>query len=376
MWGREKYCPMAPLTTLASVCLERYAIFDSIKDNSWSNPASLSELSLLAGEVDCIWQIFRTLTARDSVGLPLQLEQAQTPGQLVTFVIGSKPVAEGTIVGHKGFIDAVMDPDNHINVTHSCSVIRLTHVLVPGQTHRLHRQTLQWISDHGALVVVTMSQLRTRSETPPHPSSTAPGFTCPAVPSTASITHTDNFSPSPPPSIPPSTSDNNDDNEDSDLESEELPADEDDRDDTSTGMDVFTEAVNLARSVIQQSAAGDGIPSCVLDDAFHFMDCLLRLLSKHTWHSTNLLMTLARQCLSGIQMMKQRSVQYWKGKDYLGSTTNRPRGQFLIFAFDATSPSQRFSMSVLSCFSRHTWRSTVQQRGDAGPNSSLMMPWR
>jgi len=45
-------------------------------------------------------------------------------------------------------------------------------------------------------------------------------------------------------------------------------------------MDVITEAVNLARSVIQQSAAGDGILSCVLDDAFHFMDHLLRLLSK------------------------------------------------------------------------------------------------
>jgi len=59
-------------------------------------------------------------------------------GQLVTFVIESKPVAEGTIVGHKGFIDAVMDPDNHtmhINVTCSRSVIRLTHVLVLGLTH-------------------------------------------------------------------------------------------------------------------------------------------------------------------------------------------------------------------------------------------------
>src|SRR6266542_545968 len=56
--------PMAPLTTLAGVCLERYAIFDSIKDNSWSNPTSLSELSLLADEVDCIWQIFRALAAR------------------------------------------------------------------------------------------------------------------------------------------------------------------------------------------------------------------------------------------------------------------------------------------------------------------------
>jgi hypothetical protein len=66
--------PMAPLTTLAGICLERYAIFDSIKDNSWSNPTSLSELSLLAGEVDCIWQIFRALAVRDSVGLPLQVE--------------------------------------------------------------------------------------------------------------------------------------------------------------------------------------------------------------------------------------------------------------------------------------------------------------
>jgi len=27
--------PMAPLTTLAGICLERYAIFDSIKNNPW-----------------------------------------------------------------------------------------------------------------------------------------------------------------------------------------------------------------------------------------------------------------------------------------------------------------------------------------------------
>jgi hypothetical protein len=60
-------------------------------------------------------------------------------------------------------------------------------------------------------------------------------------------------------------------------------------------------------------------------------------------------------------MMKQRSVQYWRGRDYFGSTTKGPRDQFLIFAFDATSPSQRFSMSVLSRFSRPTWRSTAQK---------------
>jgi hypothetical protein len=176
------------LTPLAGISLKRYANFSSIQAITWTSAPTDSQLELLAGQVDCVWQIYMSLHSKESCGLPLLPHQATSPGQLVTFVIACKPVAEGHIVAHPGFLNAVMDDQNHtlsINVTKSRSMIKITKVLVAGQIHRLHRQTIQWLFAHNdSLAVVTTSQLRTRSENAPLPSELSPGFTSPAPPPT------------------------------------------------------------------------------------------------------------------------------------------------------------------------------------------------
>ncbi|KAK6972114.1 hypothetical protein R3P38DRAFT_3486984 [Favolaschia claudopus] len=118
----------------------------------------------MSAELECLWEIYVTLSKLDSVGLRLQQTQAETNGQLVTLVQACKPVAEGSIVGqHEGYLDAI------------------SKVLVPGAIHALHKQTMEWIMAHGSFAVVTTTQLHSRSETPPQSVSTAhPAFATPA----------------------------------------------------------------------------------------------------------------------------------------------------------------------------------------------------
>jgi hypothetical protein len=108
------------------------------------------------------------------------------PGQLVTFVVGNKPVAEGYIVPRSGFLLTVMDNEKHtarINVTPTRSMIKITKALVPGQLHHLHQQTIQWLFEHNnSLAVVSHSQLHSRASYSLLPSTSAPGFRVPAPP--------------------------------------------------------------------------------------------------------------------------------------------------------------------------------------------------
>ncbi|KAK6972117.1 hypothetical protein R3P38DRAFT_3486993 [Favolaschia claudopus] len=139
----------------------------------------------MSAELECLWEIYVTLSKLDSVGLRLQQTQAETNGQLVTLVQACKPVAEGSIVGqHEGYLDAVMDDEGNtkrINISRSRSLIKISKVLVPGAIHALHKQTMEWIMAHGSFAVVTTSQLHSRSETPPQSVSTAhPAFATPA----------------------------------------------------------------------------------------------------------------------------------------------------------------------------------------------------
>ncbi|KAJ7896333.1 hypothetical protein B0H14DRAFT_3612314 [Mycena olivaceomarginata] len=177
----------ASLPALAGIILKKSFSPPLFSPYPWSSSTTLSQNDYLFSEVDCQWQIFLSLLSRNSLGLPLQLIQAQTHGQLVSLVLGCQPIAEGSIVAqHIGFLDAVMDGQGHtkrINVSSSHSLIRISKVLVPGALHALHGQTMEWIFNHGAYAVVTTSQLQTRGETPPIPSATLScAFAVPAAP--------------------------------------------------------------------------------------------------------------------------------------------------------------------------------------------------
>ncbi|KAJ6449147.1 hypothetical protein C8R47DRAFT_1265583 [Mycena vitilis] len=165
--------PSVSLHALAGTVLQRFFSVDSISLSSASgHPSELNEL--LLREVDCQWQIYASLHSLDSLGLPLQLAQTTTDGQLVTLLQACKPIAEGSIIGaHPGYLDAIMDDvgqTKRFSVSRTRSLIHIS----------------KWIFTHGAKAVVTTSQLHSRGETAPVSTTTvARGFALPAPPASS-----------------------------------------------------------------------------------------------------------------------------------------------------------------------------------------------
>ncbi|KAJ7849125.1 hypothetical protein B0H14DRAFT_3452708 [Mycena olivaceomarginata] len=133
----------------------------------WNGEVKEDDIKILALEVDCVSRIYERLMKIDSVGLPLQESQI-CAGQPVTMVIG-KPLAEGKLVSHNGSWPSPAD-GRQMKISTASTVIKLTKLLVPGHTIARHKQTLQWLMDHGEHAVVQIRTLRMRSLTPPHPS--------------------------------------------------------------------------------------------------------------------------------------------------------------------------------------------------------------
>ncbi|KAJ7168288.1 hypothetical protein C8R43DRAFT_945485 [Mycena crocata] len=230
----------------------------------------------LLTEIDCVWRIYLSLRNRDSLGLPLQPIEAVTHGQLVTLVQACKPIVEGSIIGnHNGYLDALMDDNNHrkkINVSSSRSLIHI-------------------------------SKLHTRGETRPLPSGALNrAFSVPAPP----IISNENADLTLSYSAPPLKFDHwsadldigSDEEGDSDDETDDstdqhgqfafqvqpqtsAETDGIDHDllgpdiDSNSPVDILMEGIRHAHSLLDDGT----LPSRVLDDV-HFMDQLLRLLSK------------------------------------------------------------------------------------------------
>ncbi|KAJ7474233.1 hypothetical protein FB451DRAFT_1398222 [Mycena latifolia] len=305
--------PSLSLHALSGVVLHKSFSLPHNISYPWSLTPS-ERNNLLFCEIDCQWQAYIALSRLDSLGLSLQDPQAITHGQPVTLIQACKPIAEGSIIGHHpGHFDAIMDDHGRmkrINVSASRSLIVISKVLVPGSIHKLHNQTIEWIFTHGAQAVVSTSQLLTRGDTPPVPSRViSRAFAVPAPPD---ISHdTPEFTPSIPPSSGTFKFENYTENDafesDSDSDAEnDFDFDFDDEDtefqatpdiDEMPGIDggffhntffnddiseetpenVLMEGVGRTFALLQQA---DKLPSRVLDDAFHYMDRLLRLLSK------------------------------------------------------------------------------------------------
>jgi len=247
-----------------------------------------------------MWQVYLSLSSKNSVGLPLVPFQTSSNGLLVTLYHSQKPVAEGCLIWpHDGFIEAI---DNNagshrrINITATRSLIQLTRVITPAAIHALHAQSIQWIYDHSGLAVVTTSTLRTRNATPPASSSTiARAFAFPLSPTPSkSLTATEKFTVSLP------------------LEENCIAMDEnvgldaagpevDDLEDTDSQMQleyfgeevcliilifhslILLEQLQNTTEFTSESSLSTTLPTRVLDDAFHFMDRIFRLLpKKHT----------------------------------------------------------------------------------------------
>ncbi|KAJ7141481.1 hypothetical protein C8R44DRAFT_727065 [Mycena epipterygia] len=286
--------PSISFHALAGVVLQTSFSVPVFSANAWSGTISAEQTEFLLKEIDCQWQIYLSLHHRDSLGLPLQPIQAETDGQLVTLVQGCKPIAEGSIIGnHPGYLHAIMDDQNHtkkINVSASRSLIRISKVLA-GALHSLHQQTMEWIFSHGSQAVFTTSQLHTRGEIPPIPSETlARAFSVPAplTPSLDDVDFTLTYSQSSDQNYDTGTGSELEDDEYSQLAFEVQPDPmegiEDELSgfniDNSTPFDVAMEGIQHTFDILREAHEHQKLPTRVLDDAFHYMDRLLHLLSK------------------------------------------------------------------------------------------------
>jgi hypothetical protein len=150
-----------------------------------------------------------------------------------------------------------------INITASCSLIKLTAILVPGCIHSLHSQCIQWIFDHGSQAVVTTSTLCTHNATPPISlSPIGHGFADPAP-------------------LPSSTVDESPFSLSIPADGESWSQVMDDDGDHKINDDILDkEVVNPEDPVLEPAVPisesdAPKMPTCILDDAFNFMDHLL-----------------------------------------------------------------------------------------------------
>ncbi|KAJ6557976.1 hypothetical protein B0H19DRAFT_1291330 [Mycena capillaripes] len=256
--------PLASLHALAGTVLEKLFSTPHSSSYPWSAALTSEDTEFLFSEIDCQWQ-------------------------------GCKPIAEGSIVGrHNGYLDAIMDAAGNttrINVSLMRSLIVISKVLVPGAIHALHGQTMEWIFNHGARAVVPTSQLHSRGEIAPVVvNAVSRAFTVPAPPSSFdesiefTLTNSQDTN-----SIPLEfehwSEDMMDDSDDSDNSSDKESDSEPEEDPYSRlvygllniPIDILMENLNDTFSILRES---EPFPSRVLDDAFHFMDRLLRLLLK------------------------------------------------------------------------------------------------
>ncbi|KAJ7096199.1 hypothetical protein C8R44DRAFT_749043 [Mycena epipterygia] len=169
---------------------------------------------------------------------------------------------------------------------------------------------MEWIFAHGSQAVVTTSQLHTRGEIPPIPSDTlGRAFAAPAL-LTLSLDDVDlpftysqssdfstiKFEHWPQGMDNDSDNDNDDSDTDSELENDgygqlafEIQPDpmqgiENELSgfniDNTIPFDVAMEGIQHTFNILGEAYEDQKLPTCVLDDAFHYMDRLLRLLSK------------------------------------------------------------------------------------------------
>ncbi|KAJ3831262.1 hypothetical protein F5878DRAFT_647793, partial [Lentinula raphanica] len=254
----------------------------------WSRSSAL--------RIDVMWQMYLSLIQFRSVGLRLQPSETQI-GQLVTLVAACKEVAEGVILDHNGTVEVVMDEIGttaQLKITPAYSLVQINKVFVPGSILAKHKQTIQWIFEHGQKAVVQTRTLRSRSAIPPLPidSSSSSILGIPASTPSADSESILTIGPSQrlldqslPVSDgndseseedPLSTADDNEDGAGDEDNGEDYPGD----DDINIDRDLDDDEPELTSEELIQRDSTDSYASRVFDDSFHFMDRLLRTLPK------------------------------------------------------------------------------------------------
>nr|GAT45421.1 predicted protein [Mycena chlorophos] len=242
-------------------------------------------LDILSRDVECAWLVQDALMKLGSVGIPLQPSQLRA-SQPVAFVIGNKTQAWGELVEHDGSL-VVPGTEGSITVTNAYSVIKLTKLFVPGFIVAKHGQTLEWLNVHGGRAVVQTRTLRSRAPEPPHPGTVVVADTDLGLPAPVSVPSVadqlrQELQADPQQAAASIVIEPHTENVDSEITDEDdlmdtTPAEEPSADDLE---ELLLDAIKHAQDILRQPESAQTYASRVLDDAYHFMDRLLRLLSK------------------------------------------------------------------------------------------------
>ncbi|KAJ7192005.1 hypothetical protein GGX14DRAFT_578453 [Mycena pura] len=266
------------LSTLSGVVLKHR--LPELTRTVWDGNVSADDVDVLAREVECSWGIVNALMGEKSTGLHLRDDEMH-PGTLVTVFLQQRAVASGELVAHDGWWTIPNDEELRIKVTKAYSVVKLTEILVPGCMIAKHQQTLEWLNEHGQHAVVQTRTLRSRALEPPDSSDddVDPSFGTPAPVSIPEDVEMEEL-----PSVPLTTNTTQtlpgladfpiDEDSDSDLEGDDPESTTDNLEQT------ILNALRDAGKTIRQGDANTNLASRVLDDAYHFIDRLLRLISK------------------------------------------------------------------------------------------------
>ncbi|KAJ7435705.1 hypothetical protein B0H11DRAFT_2256944 [Mycena galericulata] len=206
--------------------------------------------------------------------------------QPVALVIGNKTQAWGELVEHNGSL-IVPVTQGMILVSKAYSVMKLTTLFVPGFIIAKHGQTLEWLNVNGGHAVVQTRTLRSRAPEPPHPATGSADDSDLGTPAPVTIpsiteqllqephTHPEEVAAAISNQLDAgiaSTNSGNDDDTDLMDESPEPSSDDLER--------LLFESIQHAQNILHQPRTAETLASRVLDDAYHFMDRLLRLISK------------------------------------------------------------------------------------------------
>ncbi|KAF7304332.1 hypothetical protein HMN09_00835000 [Mycena chlorophos] len=231
---------------------------------TWDGEVDARDILACGRDVECAWRLWGILMLSGSTGLPLQ-EADMQPGQLVTLVLQQRAVANGELVEHDGWLEV---PDaERIKITPAYSVVRLTEILIPGCPIAKHRQTLQWLHEHNQHIAVQTRTLRTRASDPPQEGDEP--LTLPNIPDTSEI----------PSEVPVAPQHATAEPQMHDADESDLDFDDEEPSVDQLEMELFGD-LQHGREMLRQSDAASNIPSRVLDDVYHCMDRLLRLVSK------------------------------------------------------------------------------------------------
>ncbi|KAF5366509.1 hypothetical protein D9757_012171 [Collybiopsis confluens] len=281
-----------PLSSLVSTVLKQRLV--ELPDISFPVGTGLHHWSQASAlHVDSIWQIYLSLKQYNSVGLRLEPSQVRI-GQLVTLVASRKEVAEAVITDHNGYLDVVMDDNNtttRLKITPAYSLILITKVLVPGSIVNKHNQTVQWILSMGERLLFKhvhygldlQYHLDSQSILSIGPSEHLLSHVLSVPPEENEEADTssegDGLNES---QFNENEGDEDEDHDFSDNEDDYLRADYGEDNPAPTSEELVVNSIHDAQNFLTQLPELDNptFASRVLDDAFHFMDRLLRTLPK------------------------------------------------------------------------------------------------